>query len=108
MLESTNTPAREAFRINGSVMKRKAPGLSCSLQTPENIDSVRLVVLLSSTIRGMTAQQTGGDFTVQRKEFCKRMVAIPTEDDSSAALLMSDEAHLHLSQNVPRESEVRT
>ena len=35
----------EAFRTTGSVMKRKPPGLLCSVRTLENVDTVRRVVL---------------------------------------------------------------
>ena len=37
----------EAFRTNGSVMKRKPPGLLRSVRTPENVDTARRAVLAS-------------------------------------------------------------
>jgi len=49
ILPDRNTILRwvEAFRTTRSVMKRKPPGLPCSVRTPEDVDTVRRAVLAS-------------------------------------------------------------
>lgn len=44
----------EAFRTIGSVMKRKLPGLSCSVWTSESIDTVKRAILMSQIIHKVT------------------------------------------------------
>lgn len=113
-----------AFRSTGSVMKKKPPGLPRSVRTPENVDRVRTAVVTSprrSTTRHavalgmsrrslhrilhddlkfhpykiMIVQQLNERDFVQRREFCRIMDEMFTEDPN-ATVFMSDEAHFHL------------
>lgn len=112
-----------AFRGTGSMMKKKPPGLPRSVRTLEKVDRVRTAVVASprrSTRRHAVAlgmsrrslhcilhedfkfhpykimivqQLNEGDF-VQRREFC-RIINEMFSEDPDATVFMSDEAHFH-------------
>ena len=101
-------------------MKRKSPGLSRSVRTPENVYTVRRAVLASPRrsarrqalalgmsrrslhrilhdelkfhpYKIMIVQQLAKRDFAQRRDFCENMLAILTED-ANAVVMMSDEA----------------
>lgn len=121
------------FRNTASAMKIKPSGRPRSVRTPENIETVRQSVLQSpnrsarrqamalaisdSSLRRilhldlnfhpykivMVQKLNDTDFG-SRVMTCQRLLQLVTENDLLNALIMSDEAHFHLSGKVNRQN----
>lgn len=123
-----------SFEETGSAMKKKPPGRTRTVRTPENIESVRAAVirsphrsvrrhavslqLHSSSVRRILVedlqyhpyklqivQELKPNDHLMRRQFCERILEKINEDDEFVNnLWMSDEAHFHLNGFVNKQN----